>query len=732
MRSSWSWPVWAIACLLSVVHAMRLSDQDDAELRSPPEGEKRAKAKKEQVKHVIKKALQKVIDKHKAGKEEDAKKGEKEEEAKKEDAKKDEAKQEDAKKDDEKKEDGGGSPEANGWDAAVSMLAKNGAEVSKKPQVKMLTHGGSEVRSIVAKSALEDGEILLKIPAKLWVHMDNFPEVKAVWMDCGTGYEVKLCTAMALERNRGNESLWKDYFPGLPQMDDYKAFYPRWSEKDLLDEFAGLELVESVRASQQRDDDMQKCWEDWQKGNGSSIDGVSDLKWDDIKLGLAQFRTRNHNVSNDGDGPGMGALIPAADMMNTNPSPNTAWKFVDEDGDGKKDYWQLSAKGAVEAGGELYETYCGSCDNTNMLNYWGIYMEDNAQEARQSTSCGKLLLTAQKYLEGTKPEGMVAPRCKNETLEKSQGPLRCSYARLAWESCHKTIEEAAAKFSAGKGGKEATKAKEASLLDRASRAERAGTLLSGLLLDREWCVKGAEGFKKDGVSKKEEDTRQKSKKGTEHAKEADASLLEVGEEWNSIGGHHFHGDGHGHFMGRYGVGHTHGRDSLAEELPGPEAALGDQRAAAEGSQEEAALEAKGKAAWGHGAHAVGHFQGNGHGHGNGHFQGNGHGHHGGSGGGGGGGGGGHGLDSLTEESSDAEGREAWNSIGGHHFHGDGHGHFMGRYGVGHTHGRDSLVEETSHSEGQAAWNSIGGHHFHGNGHGHFMGRYGVGHTHGSS
>merc|ERR1719311_1197284 len=83
------------------------------------------------------------------------------------------------------------------------------------------------------------------------------------------------------------------------------------------------------------------------------------------------------------------------------------------------------------------------------MKVWGIYLEDNTQKVADATraDCRQLRRATEDALDlgapgcaasgcGTGEARLTAPRCRAATSKSpEQGPLRCSLARLAWESC---------------------------------------------------------------------------------------------------------------------------------------------------------------------------------------------------------------------------------------------------------------------------------------------------------
>jgi len=150
-----------------------------------------------------------------------------------------------------------------------------------------------------------------------------------------------------------------------------------------------------------------------------------------------QYRTRVFGIS-----PTSPSMIPASDFLNTD-TPwhiNTLWQV-------KADTFKVDPiPGKVPAGSELYYMYCKKCDNSMLVASWGLYLEENENKVPTPADCSahgkfKSLRAASEAMldlndvPATRKERRTAPRCQKTALSSPQGPLRCSFARLAWEQC---------------------------------------------------------------------------------------------------------------------------------------------------------------------------------------------------------------------------------------------------------------------------------------------------------
>eukprot|EP00929_Paragymnodinium_shiwhaense_P015019 TRINITY_DN123020_c0_g1_i1.p1 TRINITY_DN123020_c0_g1~~TRINITY_DN123020_c0_g1_i1.p1 ORF type:complete len:603 (+),score=173.38 TRINITY_DN123020_c0_g1_i1:117-1925(+) len=334
-----------------------------------------------------------------------------------------------------------GNEDKDVWKAATGFMKTKGvSSFTDGLKQEMTYHSGNTVRGIVAAEDLPKEKELLRIPKKLWLTLDNFPDIRDAPLECGPEdgqKELRMVTAIAREQVKGQASDWYGYLNTLPSKDDFTSFYPKWMKEDVMKEFKSLMMVKQVKLLQQEDGKIQTCWDKWK--SKTTLHGFSDVAWDDVLLAKARWSTRNHNISGS-LGNYSHALLPAADLMNTGPlkSLNTVWGFWDLDGDGEEDAYILTTKNAVRSGEELYESYCPKCTNHNMLLSWGVYVEDNAVDEVGETvgNCESAMKAADKYLNKENwPLKTRAPRCKKEVKDAQQGPLRCSLSRLVWETC---------------------------------------------------------------------------------------------------------------------------------------------------------------------------------------------------------------------------------------------------------------------------------------------------------
>lgn len=328
------------------------------------------------------------------------------------------------------------SPKA--WEATIAWLKKNGATVTDALKSEQTQHGGFSIRGVVSTHDVPKHSTILEIPEKLWLEGASNKVINNTNFDCSVVEKnIRVAIVVALETQKGAASFWAPYLGQLPSLEDYESFHPRFTKKPLLDDFSSLGLVQTIKLLQENDAGLESCFGQWQKviKSKAELKDVPELKnfnkltWNDMRLALARTRTRVYKVGNDTN---RSALIPGSDLLNTAPASalNTLWDF-----EGPK--FKITAL-KVSEGQELYDAYCGSCTNDNMLSIWGVYLEDNANKMKPASlaSCSALKKPAMEVLDTGKQDAKwTAPRCKKEALSGDQGPLRCSFARLAWESC---------------------------------------------------------------------------------------------------------------------------------------------------------------------------------------------------------------------------------------------------------------------------------------------------------
>eukprot|EP00747_Dinoflagellata_sp_TGD_P185903 gnl/TRDRNA2_/TRDRNA2_42690_c0_seq1.p1 gnl/TRDRNA2_/TRDRNA2_42690_c0~~gnl/TRDRNA2_/TRDRNA2_42690_c0_seq1.p1 ORF type:complete len:498 (+),score=69.06 gnl/TRDRNA2_/TRDRNA2_42690_c0_seq1:82-1575(+) len=336
------------------------------------------------------------------------------------------------------------------WSNLAAWMRSNGAHIHDSLMTATTRHGGSDVRGMVTKQAINETKLLFQVPRKLWIEISNFPD-SATHMDesvseraCKGLLEGKVRTlaALASETLKGNASFYSPFIRSLPSMKDFRQFHPQMAEASLLADFAALPLIKSVMEYKRKEQAYKECFEAWQNSSSVPID-VAKLSWGDFHLALMQFQTRAYSL--DGS---PGAMVPGTDMANTVlPSGVNTNYEIPEVSKGQACF-QVKATQTIEQGKEVYEGYCSSCDNSWMMLVWGVYLEDNAiQLSADDMNCGAAIgpegtaVTLKDATEAaldheSKVVIGITPRCRTEVMSsRYQGPLRCSLARLAWEHC---------------------------------------------------------------------------------------------------------------------------------------------------------------------------------------------------------------------------------------------------------------------------------------------------------
>lgn len=326
-------------------------------------------------------------------------------------------------------------------------------------------HGGAAIRGVISGSQLSRGEVILKIPSNFWITTALHPEATSVFKNLNNSsgscsridpedqMAMAMASNLALEASKEHQSSFWHYMRNLPSHDDYQSFYPRWIESSVLQEFRDLPLAAVLAAGQEKDAELESCYKSQWQHQTSLLSGIT---WDDIKLGLARYRTRCYMVSmtdlhlplesaidlrlKEESASITTVMIPASDMFNVARRDNTLWGTMNGS-------WVVSAATGINADSELYESYCDACHNAMMVQVWGVYLEDNINSLRNShglkcsQGVGSLREVAERMLDLSSigqalQNGWRAPRCQSDAVKTmNQGPLRCSLARLAFESC---------------------------------------------------------------------------------------------------------------------------------------------------------------------------------------------------------------------------------------------------------------------------------------------------------
>jgi len=333
---------------------------------------------------------------------------------------------------------GKGQNDDGGLHEVLDWLKANGATTSPGLRTDVFKLGGNNVRGLLTTQELSEKATFLVIPSRLWLLPSYFPKfayakLPPTCRNTVTQHELKFAAALAAETAKGNSSFYYTYLKHLPTSADFHSFFPRMMDATLQSDFAALPLVTSVRKSQARDKDIQKCFAMWAKESSSPARG---LTWEHVHLALNWINTRAWGVEHQDTY----ALIPAADMLNTARPLDLKVNWWTSD----KEFYMLT-RSSVASGTQLLGSYCQDCDNSEMMNHWGVYLEDNPNpvegnaEACAGKDGGHMKKVTQAALQdpASIASGWLSPRCRSSTLNHEQGPLRCSLARLAWETCKK-------------------------------------------------------------------------------------------------------------------------------------------------------------------------------------------------------------------------------------------------------------------------------------------------------
>jgi len=335
-----------------------------------------------------------------------------------------------------------------GFLEVVEWLKANGATANAGLSSGFFNLGGASVRGLQTTDELSDKTTFLSIPPRLWLLPSHFPkfanaELPSKCRHTAKPHGLKFAAALAAEVAKGNSSFYYTYLKLLPSAADFHSFLPRMMDAPLQSDFAALPLVTSVQDSQADDKGTQECFAQWVK---PSLSPARGLTWEQVHLALNWIHTRGFTIMQNFGTMDMIALIPAADMINTaRPGDlNVQWSFSDTE-------YTMQTDSSVASGTELRDFYChsddseGSCDNNEMMKHWGVYVEDNPVPVlgNAEVCAGEQGRHMKQLTEDALQDpasitsGWLSPRCRSSTLSQQQGPLRCSLARLAWETCVK-------------------------------------------------------------------------------------------------------------------------------------------------------------------------------------------------------------------------------------------------------------------------------------------------------
>jgi hypothetical protein len=335
----------------------------------------------------------------------------------------------------------------------ASWINSHGGYVDPRLKGSVTSHNGIKIRGVVSTKAVEQpGQLVFRIPKKLWFTLDKFPDINSAELaqlpNCSAPLRephfnlVKMAGALAREKKKQNASLFDVYISKLPTLADFRSFHPRFMKDDVRDDFSGLPVSDVARELQLFDLKLTNCFLSWTKVASSPVAGITAEEFDEAQ---SQYRTRAFSTS---EKHGITtALIPGADLLNTDRplTFNIDWRVKNDN------FFLVDSDQGVGSGVELIDSYCEGCNNEHMMEIWGLYLELNENPLQTVADCNthhehtrgkfKSLREASEAMldmsgvDKAIKEGWKAPRCREELLSVEQGPLRCSFARLAFEHC---------------------------------------------------------------------------------------------------------------------------------------------------------------------------------------------------------------------------------------------------------------------------------------------------------
>lgn len=336
---------------------------------------------------------------------------------------------------------------------------------------------------------------LSNFPAVGGAKLGHIPECSAI---SSYDRNFRMWVITALEGKAGDQSFWAPYLRTLPQFADYRSFHPQLGDMRLLSEFQELPLVSIARQRRAELEASWLCLQAWQR-QPDTPPGLRGLLYEDLLLGAMRWKTRDYGVNSTTNALVPGADLMNTErstLLNTRwgmtrPEDGFTVRANNNVGDGGELYdaycrncnnsrmmllwgiyleentvpvedlpadsctqtlWQVTAASLKGMSGPAQRQLVALQVNSSVeARYHGqskwypgritevqggegypgqprysIEYHDGDAEASIAPELVRL----------TPPQVLRAPRCLEATLaDAKEGPLRCSLARLAWESC---------------------------------------------------------------------------------------------------------------------------------------------------------------------------------------------------------------------------------------------------------------------------------------------------------
>jgi len=328
----------------------------------------------------------------------------------------------------------------------IQWMEQHGANISKRITVNSFQHGGISIRGLASSTDISENDTLIQVPKRLWIRMGNYPEIKSADLsripacqELGESFREVLLksAALALETKKGEASFYSPFLAYLPTLDEYRSFLPDMASDSIMREFRTFHFVRHKLGTWRFElKTMKLCFEAWKRKPTAPV-GLSALDWaTDMELARARLQTRGYN----GEELGL-VMVPLVDLANARVgTENARWSFED-------DVFTVKSSCGIRAGSEVYEVYAKEDDNAELVYSWGMYFETNptqqSPDSFNEDSCIKdgghlreLVLSILEDPEPIKHANLLAPRCKVDKLQSHhQGQIRCSLARLSYETC---------------------------------------------------------------------------------------------------------------------------------------------------------------------------------------------------------------------------------------------------------------------------------------------------------
>lgn len=332
------------------------------------------------------------------------------------------------------------------WTEFTSWLTEHGAFVHSGLSLNASCES-TGMRGVISTTPVAANTQLFRIPTKLMI-LEDVSAAKSVTdeqvKDLLEDEQIRLALALARKIKKGKRSAYFTYISMLPEPKDFQDFHPIFAGQSMRADFGELPvlgLLERSRTISTRE--SKNAFQIWKTLENSK---AAFLSWGDVEAALHLVRTRSVRT------PGKGlAMVPLYDLVNTAEDSKVNVAMTIDQG-----VLKVRTTRDLPSNTEILASYSSACDNEIMLHTYGTYFASNpilpssVTPVRCLATCDKaerphatsnsLWEAAEAIIDLTRAKDALAagwnsPPCKETMASSSQGRLRCSLARLAWETC---------------------------------------------------------------------------------------------------------------------------------------------------------------------------------------------------------------------------------------------------------------------------------------------------------